>query len=157
MCQIFTKQTHTGVLIKAYFCENVWYTHVSFTAMFILYSSLAPSHHHWEKKDRKNLNIIMYMNSTEKNQQRCCVQSMNGESLRGYRVSFSLYLFHWLGRAYIRSIHSSTEGIGWHSIADGINIKILYTFLHVYISGWLCKLLLLSVSLPASQIESFHY
>lgn len=30
------------------------------------------------------------MNSRE-NQQRCCVQSMNVENLRGYRVSFSLY------------------------------------------------------------------
>lgn len=30
------------------------------------------------------------MNSRE-NQQRCCVQSMDVENLRGYRVSFSLY------------------------------------------------------------------
>jgi hypothetical protein len=29
------------------------------------------------------------MNSAEKNQQRCCVQSMNVENLRGYRVSFA--------------------------------------------------------------------
>ena len=112
-----------------------------------------------KKKTRQNLNIIMYMNSAEKNQQRCCVQSMNVENLRGYRVSFCFSLYSTDSRrTYIQPIHHSTEGIRWHSIADGINIKKLYTFLHTS-ARWLCTHFYHCLSFCAcvSQIESCHY
>lgn len=69
---------------------------------------------------------------------------------------FAFVIFHWLGRTYSRSIHYSTESIRWHSIADGINIKNLYTFLRVYISGWLCKLLLLSLFSVPARLPALH-
>jgi hypothetical protein len=43
---------------------------------------------------KKNLNIMYSIWTAEKNQQRCCVQSINVENLRGYQVSFRY--IHWL-------------------------------------------------------------
>lgn len=51
--------------------------------------------------------------------------------------SLSLRLLRSIRHWYSRSIHYSTQSIGWHSIADGINTKkILYTFLHTSSSSW---------------------
>lgn len=81
---------------------NLWRTHVSFQQriddVYSLLYSLCLSLRGIDetKSDRKNLNIIMYMN-----QQRCCVQSMNVENLRGYRVSLSLYSTDSLGACIV--------------------------------------------------------
>lgn len=114
--------------------------YVSFATMFILYSSLASSNRGKERQKEPKYNNV-YEQNREKPTTLLCTVDERWE-FKGISGFFFVIFIPLLGRAYSRSIRSSTESIGWHSIADGINIKILYTFLHVYISGWLCKLLL---------------
>ena len=109
------------------------------------------------QKERKNLNIIMYMNSREKPTTLLCTVDECWE-FKGIS-GFAFVIFHWLGRSTV------AQFIIQPKISDDIlyrwwnkhwwkKRRILFTFLHTSAS-WLCKPFYYCLSLTLSFSLSF--
>lgn len=120
--------THTIALIKACFeNESMAHTFILHIASHVYSLLLSRSEAQKERQQEPKYNNV-YERQRKPTTLLCTVdECWEFKGISG----FAFVIFHWLRERYTRSIHSSTEDIRWHSIADGINIKKFCT--HSYI------------------------